>query len=118
LFLNVACSIVASPILASSMREIHNDKHCPMTSGGKQTRAINIGRFKLYKVRTEFDKWGREINENPNGSQWFPNWHATIIAGYMWGRINNPPRQPLLFRAFRGTLIHRALGFKRQTIVA
>jgi hypothetical protein len=66
------------------MREIHNDKRCPMTSGGKQTRAINIGRFKPNKVRKKFDKWGREINKNLNGSQRFPNWLAKIITCGSW----------------------------------
>jgi hypothetical protein len=42
------------------MREIHNGEHSPMTSGGNKTRAINIRRFKPYKVRTKIEKWGKK----------------------------------------------------------
>jgi hypothetical protein len=35
-----------------------------MTSSGKGPQTINIGRFKPYKVRTKFDKWG-EKEEKP-----------------------------------------------------
>ncbi len=41
--------------------------------GGRGNRAINIGRFKTYKARTQFDNWGRKRCENLNGSQQFPN---------------------------------------------
>jgi hypothetical protein len=70
---------IASSILASAMREIHNGKHSPMTSGGNKTRVINIGRFKPYKLRKKIEKWGKKRNEDPNGWQRFPNWRAKII---------------------------------------
>jgi hypothetical protein len=40
-------------------------EHSPMTSGGKGTHAINIRRFKMYKVRTKFDNGGRKKMSNP-----------------------------------------------------
>ncbi len=51
-----------------------------MTSGGVGTPAINIGRFKTYKVRTKFDNWGRKRWENHNGSKQFSNGCAKIIT--------------------------------------
>jgi hypothetical protein len=48
-------SIVASPIVAED-----NDERYAMTNGGKGTRVLKIGRHKMYKVRTEFDKEGEK----------------------------------------------------------
>jgi hypothetical protein len=39
-----------------------------VTSGGKGTCDINIGRFKTYKARTEFDKEGEKRRRK---RQWF-----------------------------------------------
>ncbi len=49
--------------------------------GGKGSRAVNIGGFKPYKVRTKIEKWGEKRKENLNGWQRFPNWRAKIITG-------------------------------------
>jgi hypothetical protein len=69
-----------SSIVLSFMVAKGDGGYSPMTSGGVGTPAINIGRFKTYKVRTKFDNWGRKRWENHNGSQQFSNGCAKIIT--------------------------------------
>jgi hypothetical protein len=51
-----------------------------MMSGGKGTRAINIGRLKTCTVRTKLNNWGRKRCQNHNGRQQFPNGCAKLIT--------------------------------------
>jgi hypothetical protein len=57
-----------------------------MMSGGKGARAINIERFKTYKLRTEFDNWGRKMQECVQ------KYYQVVPrrGRCRWGWINNP----------------------------
>jgi hypothetical protein len=71
---------IHSSIVAPCMVAKHNGEHSPMTSGGKGTRAIKIGRINTCTVRTKLNNWGRKRCHNHNGHQQFPNGCAKILT--------------------------------------
>jgi hypothetical protein len=72
---------IYSSIVAPYMVAKHNCEHYPITSGGKGTRAIKIGRLNTCTVRTKLNNWGRKRCHNHNGHQQFPNRCAKILTG-------------------------------------
>jgi hypothetical protein len=72
---------VYSSIVAPYMVAKHNDEHSPMTSGGKLTSAIQIGRLNACTVRTKLNNWGRKRCHNHKGRQQLPNGCAEILTG-------------------------------------
>jgi hypothetical protein len=71
---------ICSSIVAPYMVAKHNGEHYPMTSGGKGTRAIKIGRLNTCTVRTKLNNWGRKRCHNHNGHQQFPNGCAKKVT--------------------------------------
>jgi hypothetical protein len=72
---------IYSSIVAPCMVAKHNGEHYPMTSGGKVTHAIKIGRLNTCTIRTKLNNWGRKRCHNHNGHQQFPNGCAKILRG-------------------------------------
>jgi hypothetical protein len=72
---------IYSSIVAPCMVVKHNGEHTPMTSGGKGTRAIKIGRLNTCTVRTKLNNRGRKRCHNHNGHEQFPrNGYAKILT--------------------------------------
>jgi hypothetical protein len=72
---------IYSSIVAPRMVAKHDGENSRMTSSGKGTRAIKIGRLNTCTVRTKLNNWGRKRCHNHNGHQQFPNGCGEKLTG-------------------------------------